>query len=247
MSLVPRQFQAKSGVPIFYRFDDPSDVGPAGPPGPQGPIGPTGIPFSGAGGVTGATGPQGSQGVRGPIGATGPATPTGPTGPQGFNGPQGNAGPAGPTGVTGPVGPPGASVIGIGSVVGPFPIPTGGQPSRRNSIFKEANYAIGYFVAVCETDPRKSIPIKLHGQFQGAVNPLADFTTCVGNCLKPDLQQTTVNAIDATSFATCELINTDQQGGGNYVGVQLKSFFPGGGEETWSLTAIPNMLSATPF
>jgi len=247
MSLVPRQFQAKSGVAIFYQFDDPSDVGPAGPPGPQGPIGPTGIPFSGSSQVTGATGPQGAQGVRGPVGATGPGAPTGPTGPQGFNGPQGSAGATGAVGATGIPGPPGASVLGAGAVVGPFPIPTGAEPSLSEQVFRNTNYGIGYFVAVCKTDPRKTIPIKLYGQFQSDNTLLSDLTTCVGNCLKPDLQQTTVNAIDATNFATCQLINVSQGAGANFIGVQLKSFFTGGGEEQWSLSGIPNMVSATPF
>jgi hypothetical protein len=138
-------------------------------------------------------------------------------------------------------------VLGSGIVVGPISVPTGGQPSIRTQVLDQADYAIGYFVAVCQTDPRKSIPIKLYGQFQGGSSPDADFTTCVGNCLQPDAQQTTVNAIDATSFATCELINAGQGAGGNYTGVQLKSFFPGGGEETWLLSAIPNMLSSVPF
>jgi len=247
MSLVPRQFQAKSGVPIFYQFDDPSDVGPAGAPGPQGPTGPQGIPFSGGSAITGPTGIQGSQGVRGPIGSTGPTSGTGPTGPNGFNGAQGNVGPAGLTGVTGPQGPPGASVLGSGVVVGPFPIPTGAEPSIAEQVFRDTNYGIGYFVAVCKTDPRKTIAIKLHGQFQADNTLLSDLTTCVGNCLKPDLQQTTVNAIDATNFATCELINVSQGAGANFIGIQLKSFFTGGGEELWSLSGVPNMVSATPF
>lgn len=249
MSVPVRQFQASSGVPIFYPIDTPSAQGPAGPatPGPRGPAGPSATGT----GTTGPTGPGGPQGFPGPTGPQGAASRTGATGPTGL---AGFAGPAGSgTGATGPAGmtgPPGNSVIPPANVL-PVVVQSGNQPSTFQ-VLNTASYAIGYFVARCITDPRKSMVMKLYGLNQSAFPPLptTDLVSVVGNNnTQADVQMTTFNFIsgDSSNYASLELVNSQQDYPGPYSGVQLKSFFTGGGTESWVLSSVPNMTSGTPF
>ena len=249
MSVPVRQFTAASGVPIFYPFNTPGDVGPAGPAG-IGPVGPTGPAASGTGSV-GPTGPQGPQGFPGPAGATGAASRTGATGPAG---PAGAAGPAGVgTGATGPAGvtgPPGNSVdptrlVQITNQV----LQSGNQPSLYQGLNVNGNYQVGYFVAKCLTNPLKSIVMKLYGQNQGAPSPTSDIVAVVGNNkTNADVQMTSFNVITPNvDYASLELVNNSQSYPGPYLGVQLRSFFSGSGTETWNLSVAPNQVSANPF
>lgn len=249
MSVPVRQFQASSGVPIFYPVDAPSDVGPRGPatPGPTGPQGPT---ASGTG-VTGPAGPFGPQGFPGPTGASGGGSVPGPTGPAGSAGAVGAAGVG--TGATGAVGATGS----VGNTIldprvntlGPLAVQSGSEPSFYQ-VLNGGNYQIGYLVARCITDPRKSMIMKLYGQLQSTPsNPNADILSVVGNNnTSADVQMTTLNVITpGTNFAQLELVNANQDYPGPYLGVQLKSFFTGGGVENWTLSVGANMTSAFAF
>lgn len=247
MSVPVRQFQASSGVPIFYPINTPSAQGPPGPATP-GPTGPRGPPASDSG-ATGPAGPQGPQGFPGPQGPQGAPSRTGPTGPAGvtgFSGPAGvGTGATGPAGVTGPAG--NTVIASTTNSVGPITVQSGNQPSLFSN-FSTANYGIGYFVARCITDPRKSIVMKLYGTLQGNPQAGSDLLSVVGNNnTNADVQMTTINYIDATNYATLELVNNSQSYPGPYLGVQLKSFFTGGGTESWVLSSSANMTSSTPF
>ena len=249
MSVPVRQFQASSGVPIFYPFDAPGDIGPAGPatPGPTGPTGPAATDS----GVTGPTGPQGPQGFQGPTGASGNPSSTGPTGP---TGPAGLAGPAGSgTGATGPAGvtgPPGNSVDGTKlSTLGPFPVQSGNQPAIIGPLSVGGAYQVGYIVARCVTNPLKSIVMKMYAQNSGTLGANTDIITVVGNNgPRNDVQQTSFNVITpTTNYARLALTQDNNGPPAPYNGVQLLSVFPGGGTETWVISAAPNMVQATPF
>ena len=250
MSVPVRQFQAASGVPIFYPFNTPADIGPQGPstPGPRGPTGPA---ASGAG-ATGPTGPQGPQGFPGPTGTQGAASRTGPTGP---TGPAGLAGFAGAgTGATGPAGvtgPPGNSVDATRvNQLGPLTVQSGNQPAFIAPLSVNGAYQVGYLVARCVSNPLKSIVMKLYGLNQSQTpGPNTDIVTVVGNNnTAADVQMTTFNVITpGTDYASLELINSSQSYPGPYQGVQLKSFFTGGGTETWTFSSAPNQVSGTPF
>lgn len=248
MSVPVRQFQASPGNPMFYAVDSPADVGPRGPATP-GPIGPTGPSASGSG-VTGPSGTQGPQGFAGPTGATGTASPTGPTGSTGATGSAGpvgvGTGATGATGVTGPVG--NTLLNPVINTLGPIILRSGDEPSFY-TILTGANFAIGYLVARCITDPRKSMIMKLYGQLQSSPVPNSDILSVVGNNnTSADVQMTTLNVITSgTNFAQLELVNANREGPGPYTGVQWKSFFPGGGEESWVLSVGANMTSATVF
>lgn len=250
MSVPVRQFQAASGVPIFYPFDTPGDIGPQGPATP-GPAGPTGPAASGGTGATGPTGPQGPQGFPGPTGPAGAPSKTGPTGP---TGPAGLAGFAGVgTGATGPAGATGAPGNSVDptrlNTLGPLTVRSGDQPSMFNPLSVNGNYQVGYFVARCISNPLKSIVMKLYGQNQLSPTANSDIVAIVGNNkTNADVQMTSFNVITpGTDYASLELVNNSQSYPGPYLGVQLKSFFPGGGTETWNLSVAPNMVSATPF
>ena len=246
MSVPVRQFVAASGVPIFYPFDTPGDVGPQGPatPGPRGPTGP-------AASGTGATGPTGPQGFPGPTGPQGAASKTGPTGPTGS---AGAAGPAGVgTGATGPAGvtgPPGNSVdpTRLTQITNQI-LQSGNQPSLYQGLSVNGNYQVGYFVARCITNPLKSIVMKLYGQNQLTPTANSDIVAVVGNNkTNADVQMTSFNVITPNvDYASLELVNNSQSYPGPYLGVQLRSFFTGGGTETWNLSVAPNQVSATPF
>lgn len=250
MSVPVRQFQASSGVPIFYPINTPGDIGPRGPATP-GPTGPRGIPASESGG-TGPTGPQGPQGFPGPTGTQGAPSRTGATGPTGssaFVGPAGvGTGATGPRGATGPAG---NTVDGTRvNQLGPLNLLTGNQPSLYQVLNANGSYQVGYLVARCITTPSKSVAMKLYGQNQNVFPPGAntDLISVVGNNINTDdVQQTTQNTIASGNYASLELVNSQQGGPGPYSGVQLKSFFPGGGTESWIISVAPNMVSATPF
>jgi hypothetical protein len=246
MSVPVRQFQAASGVPIFIPFGQASGTGPAGPatPGPQGPQGPV---ASGTG-VTGPTGPFGPQGFPGPTGTQGAASRTGPTGPSGSagaTGPSGvGTGATGPAGVTGPAG----NTVIPGTVNSLNQILQSGNQPSTYQVLNTNSYQIGYFVARCITDPRKSMMMKLYGTLQSSPQPGSDILSVVGNNnTNADVQMTTINYIDATNHASLELVNNNQSYPGPYTGVQLKSFFTGGGTESWVLTSAANMSSSSPF
>lgn len=250
MSVPVRQFQAASGVPIFYPIGTPGDIGPQGPAG-IGPAGPTGPPASGGTGATGPTGPIGPQGFPGPQGPTGAASRTGATGP---TGPAGAAGPAGAgtgaTGAAGVTGPPGNSVdpSRLTQITNQV-LQSGNQPSLFNPLSVNGNYQVGYFVAKCLTNPLKSIVMKLYGQNQLSPSPTSDIVAVVGNNkTNADVQMTSFNVITPNvDYASLELVNNNQSYPGPYLGVQLRSFFTGGGTETWNLSVAPNQVSANPF
>ena len=249
MSVPVRQFQAASGVPIFYPFDTPAAQGPAGPSTP-GPRGPTGPPASGAG-ATGPTGPQGPQGFAGPTGTQGAASRTGPTGPAGPTGLAGFAGVGtGATGPAGVTGPPGNSVdqSRLTQITNQI-LQTGNQPSLYQGLSVNGNYQVGYFVAKCLTNPLKSIVMKLYGQNQLAPSPNSDIVAIVGNNkTNADVQMTSFNVITPNvNYASLELVNNNQSYPGPYLGVQLRSFFTGGGTETWNMSVAPNMVSSVAF
>lgn len=251
MSVPVRQFQAASGVPIFYPFNTPGATGPAGPATP-GPAGPTGPAASGGTGATGPTGPQGPQGFAGPQGPTGDASRTGATGPTGPVGLAGFAGAGtGATGAAGVTGPPGNSVDGSRLVqITNQVLRSGDQPSLFSPLNVSGNYQVGYFVAKCLTNPLKSIVMKLYAQNTGSPQANTDIVAVVGNNnTNADVQMTSFNVITPNvNYASLELVNNSQSYPGPYLGVQLKSFFTGGGTETWNLSAAPNQVSAnTPF
>jgi len=249
MSVPVRQFLAASGVPIFYPFNTPGDVGPQGPatPGPRGPTGPA---ASGTG-ATGPTGPQGPQGFPGPTGTQGAASRTGPTGPAGPTGLVGLAGAGtGATGSAGVTGPPGNSVDGSRlNSLGPLTVQSGNQPSLFGPLNVNGNYQVGYFVARCISNPLKSIVMKLYAQNTGSPQANTDIVAVVGNNnTNADVQMTSFNVITPNvDYASLELVNNNQSYPGPYLGVQLKSFFTGGGTETWVLSVAPNQVSANPF
>lgn len=251
MSVPVRQFVASSGVPIFYPIGTPGDIGPQGPATP-GPAGPTGPPASGTG-ATGPTGPIGPQGFPGPTGTQGAPSRTGPTGPAGPTGLVGFAGvgtgATGPAGATGPVG---NSVDGTRlNQLGPLTVRSGDQPSMYNVLSTSGNYQVGYFVARCVTNPLKSIVMKIYSQNTGGVTPgpNTDIVAVVGNNkTNADVQMTSFNVITPNvDYASLELVNNNQSYPGPYFGVQLRSFFPGSGTETWVLSVAPNQVSANPF
>lgn len=248
MSVPVRQFIASAGVPIFYPVDTPGDIGPPGPPNP-GPIGPTGLPASDTG-VTGPRGPQGPQGFPGPAGAAGSASSTGPTGPAGPTGLAGFAGSGtgsqGPTGATGPLGT-ALDFTRLNQLT--VTVQSGNQPSIFNVLNVSGNYQIGYIVARCVTNPLKSIVMKIYSSNNYNPSANSDIVTVVGNNgTQADVQMTSLSVITpGTNYASLELVNNNQSYPGPYTGIQLKSFFPGGGTEQWILSCAPNMVSATPF
>lgn len=245
MSVLPRQFHASSGVPLFFPFGTPSGTGPQGPSTP-GPTGPQGIPASGQG-ATGPTGPQGPQGAVGPQGPTGILGFTGAGGPQGPQGATGPQGPTGQQGATGPEGPPGASVFPEDGKTSSVTLQTGGQPMQPAPFSRGLPFQTGYFVASCLTDPFKTMVMKMYGQ-RGVDGNMKDLTTCVGNNYKEtENQQTTLSFKSAVSFATLQLINDVWAPTAPYANVELLSVFPGGGEETWVFESIPNFESNLPL
>lgn len=250
MSVPVRQFQAASGVPLFFPINAPSAQGPAGPatPGPTGPQGPAATSGTGTTGPTGPFGPQGFPGPTGPQGAASRTGPTGPTGLAGFAGPAGSGtGATGPAGATGPVG----NTVSASRLnqLGPLTVQSGNQPSLPSAMSQNEPYQVGYFVARCITNPAKSMIMKIYAQNTANPGTNTDITTIVGNNINTyDVQQTTMNWIDtSTNYATLELINIGQSGPGPYQGVQLKSFFTGGGTESWVLSCAPNMFQGIPF
>lgn len=251
MSVPVRQFTATSGVPIFLPFGTPSQIGPAGPPNP-GPAGPTGPAASGAG-ATGPTGPFGPQGFPGPSGPAGASSGTGPTGPSGARGATGPApatpGATGAAGATGPLG--NAVKDNLKTTAGPVAT-TNGQKLNQLQVFGvggSANaYQVGYYVARCITDPRKSIVLKCYQQQSVADNTTTDLITVVGNNTNNfDVQQSSWNYVSATSYASLALINPKGVPPAPYNAIQLTSFFPGTGTETWVLAAVPNMTQSTAY
>lgn len=252
MSVSVVQFQAASGVPIFYPVGTPADFGPAGPPTP-GPVGPTGPPasISGSTGATGATGPFGPQGFPGPPGPTGSISATGPIGAQGPTGATGANGVVSTaTGAQGPTGPLGSQNITALAKILPVTVNSGNQPVMVGPFGVGTNqYQIGYFVARCLTDKQKNILLKCYGQNTATTGTNTDIISVVGNnTLSADLQQTSVKYINATNYALLRLVNSSEGPPAPYNGIQLVSVFPGGGQEQWTLTAVPNQVSSiTPF
>ena len=250
MSVPVRQFIASSGVPIFYPFGAASGTGPAGPstPGPRGPTGPV---ASGVG-VTGPTGPFGPQGPRGATGPAGVAsTATGPTGSPGLLGPFGPTGSSSTaTGPAGPQGIQGASVLPANALTqGPVTLNTGNKTAFVSPFSKNGGYQIGYFVARCVTNPLKTIVLKCYGQNTAATGTSTDIITVVGNNeMTADLQQTSYYLLNSDTYATLALVNSSEGPPAPYNGIQLTSYFLGGGTETWVLSAVPNMVSnSVPF
>ena len=252
MSVSVVQFQASSGVPIFYPVGTPADFGPAGPATP-GPAGPTGPPASilgstGATGPTGPFGPQGPPGATGPTGASSPAT--GATGPQGIPGSAGADGIVSTaTGPQGPTGPLGSQNITALAKIQPVVVSSGNQPVMTAPFgVGTPQFQIGYFVAQCITQPRKNIILKCYGQNTATTGTNTDIISVVGNnAFSPDLQQTSVTFITPTNYALLRLVNSAEGPPAPYNGIQLVSVFPGGGEEQWTLTAVPNQTSTLAF
>lgn len=247
MSVPVRQFIASSGVPIFYPVDAPGDIGPRGPATP-GPTGPRGPPASGTGAI-GPAGPQGPQGFPGPQGPQGSASPTGATGPAGSVGVQGPAGAvAGATGPAGALGQPGNSVQVANALQVGVSARSGDTPSQTTPFSRGGAYEIGYYVARCTSAFDKSIVMKMYGQNTNDGSTSTDIISIVGNNLNTsDIQQSSSKVLNPLNFATLRLINGNQGPPAPYDSVQLVSIFPGGGTESWSLSAVPNMVSATPF
>jgi hypothetical protein len=252
MSVSVVQFQASSGVPIFYPVGTPADFGPAGPPTP-GPAGPTGPPASilGSTGDTGPTGPFGPQGPPGATGPTGSVSATGPTGPQGLPGPTGASGVVSTaTGTTGPTGPLGSQNITALAKIQPVVVSSGNSPVMTSPFGLPGTplFQIGYFVARCITNKQKNVILKCYGQRMAAAGTNTDIISVVGNnTLSADLQQTSVRYIDATNYALLRFVNSAEGPPAPYNGVQLVSVFPGGGQEQWTLTAVPNQVSTLAF
>jgi len=249
MSVPVRQFQAASGVPIFYPFGSPGDVGPAGPATP-GPAGPTGPAASGTG-ATGPTGPIGPQGFPGPTGPAGAPSRTGATGSTGSAGPAGPAGVGtGATGAAGVTGPPGNSVDGtrMRQLTNQV-LQTGNQPSLTFPMSVNGNYQIGYVVARCQTNPLKNIVMKIYGQNTLATGTNTDIIAVVGNNgTAGDVQMSSLTVLTpTTNYASLALVNSAFGPPAPYDNIQLLSVFPGGGTETWTISAVPNMVSANPF
>lgn len=247
MSVPVRQFIASSGVPIFYPVDAPGDIGSRGPSTP-GPTGPRGPPASGTGTI-GPAGPQGLQGFPGPQGPQGSASSTGATGPAGPIGVQGPAGAvAGATGPAGAIGLPGNSVQVANALQVGTSVRSGDTPSQTDPFSRGGAYQIGYYVARCTSAFDKSVVMKMYGQNTSAGTSSTDIISIVGNNRNTsDIQQSSSKVLNPLNFATLRLINGNQGPPAPYQSVQLLSVFPGGGTESWSLSAVPNMVSATPF
>lgn len=250
MSVSVRQFIASPGVPLYYGINSASGVGPRGPATP-GPTGPQGPPASDVGN-TGPPGPQGPQGFPGATGNAGANSATGATGPVGPVGPIGVSGvSAGPAGATGPVGVDGNAVFAEYVVANPPVSVVGGGQQDAYGLLSAGpvQFQIGYFLARCVTKPEKTICMRLYGQNQLNPSTNTDLISVVGNNINQvDVQQTTIKTlIPSTDFAQVELVNASGDFPGPYAGVQLKSFFTGGGTETWVLSAAPNIISATAF
>lgn len=247
MSVPVRQFIASSGVPMYYPIGTPADIGPRGPATP-GPTGPQGPPASGTGTI-GPAGPQGPQGFPGPQGPQGSPSPTGATGPAGPVGVQGPAGAvAGATGGAGPVGPLGNSVISASAETTPTTVRSGDQPLFGQPFKTGLPYQIGYFVARCTTQTGKNIVMKMYGQNIGLPGLNADLTSIVGNNVATvNGKQSSEKFQNPLNNAHLELLNLNQPPG-SYQNVVLVSFFPNTiATESWVMSAVPNMIQATPF